>query len=80
MAHDFGVHHEVAVAPGVISTTDVYPGHDTRTDVYHGVVADTRTDVYHDEPSWRDDHYHDHTGFDLTHHTFEPVQYGPFLQ
>ena len=67
MAQDFGI-HDVAVAPGVISTTDVYPG------------PDTRTDVYHDEPSWRDDHYHDHTGFDLTARTFEPVQYGPFLQ
>ena len=78
MAQDFGI-HDVAVAPGVISTTDVYPGPDTRTDVYHG-VADARTDVYHDEPSWRDDHYHDHTGFDLTARTFEPVQYGPFLQ
>ena len=41
------------------------------------VVAPLVQDVYHsstwEEPSWRDDHYHDHAGFDLTttHHTYE---------
>ena len=63
-AHELGHHGEPVLA--------VQHGFDT---IYHG----SEVQPYHvveDEPSWRDDKYHDHTGFDLTQHSYEADNQG----
>ena len=57
-AHEFN-HHEV-VDPQHLEARE-----------YHGGEWATGHHEVEEEPSWRDDHYHDHTGFELQRHAYE---------
>ena len=61
LAHEHG-YHEV-VEPSL---------HETEDREFYGSQRHMMHDVEdHEEPSWRDDKYHDHSGFDLRQHDYE---------